>query len=363
MKVCMVVPERNVKGGIASVVNGYREYGFGNECEIIYVESYCDGGKWKKLRKALKGYGAFLKVICGEKPDLVHIHSSFGPSFYRKIPFIYLSSLKKIPIINHIHGAEFDAFYRNASSRKQKLVRKVYAKCRMLIALSNEWKDNLELTAEPERITVLENYCRIPDLPNEEKKRQILFLGELGKRKGCFDIPEIYKRTVEKAGRTPLVMAGDGELLEVKALFEKKGLLDEVVFPGWVRGDEKEKLLTESGIFLFPSYYEGMPVAVLEAMAHKMAIVTTNAGGIPRLIKDGVSGYLCEPGDAEQISDALAELLMDGEKRKRFGEAAYREAEEKYGMASHIERLLAIYRQVLAGGNRAGFDTGKMEKK
>lgn len=348
MKVCMVVPDRNVKGGIASVVNGYREHGLGDGCEIIYVESYCDGSKWKKLQKALKGYGAFIKVLCSKKPDLVHIHSSFGPSFYRKIPFIYLAALKKIPIINHIHGAEFDAFYRNASPRKRKLVRKVYKKCQVLIALSDEWKDNLEMTVEPEKIIVLENYCRIPDLPLREKKRQILFLGELGKRKGCFDIPEIYERTIEKAGKAPLVMAGDGELAEVKAHFEKKGLSKEVSFPGWVRGEEKERLLTESGIFLFPSYYEGMPMAVLEAMAHKMAIVTTNAGGIPKLIKDGVSGYLCEPGNVEEISDALAVLLADGEKRKSFGEAAYKEAAAKYSMDFHIERLLAIYRRTLA---------------
>ena len=370
MKVCMVVPDRNVKGGIASVVNGYRERGFGNGYEIIYVESYCDGSRWKKLRKALRGYAAFLGVLLGRKPDLVHIHSSFGPSFYRKIPFIYMASFKKIPIINHIHGAEFDAFYRKASPRKQKLVRRVYEKCRMLIALSDEWRGNLEMIVAPERITVLENYCRLPgelpqegsaeDMPGfaaeplpealaeypEKKKRQILFLGELGKRKGCYDIPEIYRRTIEKAGKVPLVMGGDGELMKIKALFEEKGLSEGVSFPGWVRGGEKERLLKESSIFLFPSYYEGMPMAVLEAMAHKLAIVTTNAGGIPKLIKDGVTGRLCEPGNVEELSDALAELLTDEEKRKRLGEAAYREAARKYSMTSHIERLLAIYRQV-----------------
>ena len=92
-----------------------------------------------------------------------------------------------------------------------------------------------------------------------------------------------------------------------------------------------------------------MPMAVLEAMAHKLAIVTTNAGGIPKLIKDGVTGRLCGPGNVEELSDALAELLMDEEKRKRLGEAAYREAAKKYSMTSHIERLLSIYRQVSKG--------------
>lgn len=348
----MIVPDRNVKGGIASVVNGYREYDFGSGYEITYVESYCNGSRRKKLRKALGGYLAFLKVIFGNRPDLVHIHSSFGPSFYRKMPFIYLARLKKIPVVNHIHGAEFDAFYSDASSRKQKLIRKVYDKCQLLIALSNEWRENLEKIVRPEKIAVLENYCRIPDFQAGPKKTQILFLGELGKRKGCFDIPEICRKAAEKGGHAPVIMAGDGELAEVKKAFEVCRLSESVSFPGWVRGEEKEKLLRESGIFLFPSYFEGMPVVILEAMAYKMAIVTTNVGGIPELIEDGVSGFLCEPGDVDGLSDRLSEILLDEKKRKRLGEAAYRRAVDNYGMDSHIERLLGLYRQALEGKSR-----------
>ncbi len=346
MKICMVVPDRLVKGGIASVVNGYREHDFGGKCEVNYIESYRNGSKWEKLAKALKGYLLFFREMILNKPDIVHIHSSFGPSFYRKMPFIYMACFRGVPVINHIHGAEFETFYLKASDRKKRRIRKVYGKCTMLIALSEEWKRNLESVVSPEKITVIENYCKIPDLSGTEKKKQILFLGEIGKRKGCYDIPEIYGRVLEKGERLPLIMAGDGELAEVKKLFEDRDLLESVSFPGWVRGADKDKCLKESGIFLFPSYYEGMPMAVLEAMAYGMAIVTTRVGGIPHLLEDGVSGYLCEPGDIEGLSKRLLELSKDGDKRRKMGERARQKAIEEYSMESHIKKLMDLYDRV-----------------
>ena len=346
MKICMVVPDRLVKGGIASVVNGYREHDFSGKCEVSYIESYRNGSKWEKLAKALKGYLLFFREMILNKPDIVHIHSSFGPSFYRKMPFIYMACFRGVPVINHIHGAEFETFYLKASDRKKRRIRKVYGKCTMLIALSEEWKRNLESVVSPEKITVIENYCKIPDLSGTEKKKQILFLGEIGKRKGCYDIPEIYGRVLEKGERLSLIMAGDGELAEVKKLFEDRDLLESVSFPGWVRGADKDKCLKESGIFLFPSYYEGMPMAVLEAMAYGMAIVTTRVGGIPHLLEDGGSGYLCEPGDIEGLSKRLLELSKDGDKRRKMGERARQKAIEEYSMESHMKKLMDLYGRV-----------------
>lgn len=107
-KVCMIVQDKMVKGGIAAVINGYYGSVLEDKYHMIYVESYKDGGKLTKIIKGVQGYLKFAKVLAFEHPDLVHIHSSFGPSFYRKLPFIYMASIAKVPIINHIHGADFD---------------------------------------------------------------------------------------------------------------------------------------------------------------------------------------------------------------------------------------------------------------
>lgn len=350
MKICMIVPDAMVKGGIASVVNGYRSYDFGKEYEIIYVESYCDGSKWKKLFKALKGYLEFAKVLKKEKPDLVHVHSSFGPSFYRKMPFIYMAYRKKLPIVNHIHGAEFDTFYLNATDKKKSLIRKVYQHCDRLIALSEEWKERLKMIVPEEKITVLTNYCTIPaDLP-EKRKNQMLFLGEIGQRKGGFDIPSILAESHLQENSIRFIFAGDGQtedIARIKKEIEEKGLGEWVKFPGWVRGKEKEQLLRESKIFLFPSYNEGMPMAVLEAMAYGLAIVTTEVGGIPKLITDGEDGYLCRPGDTESMGRCIRILFADEKLTESMSAKARQKAVSGYSRESHIRKLLQIYRDVL----------------
>lgn len=350
----MIVPNPAVKGGIASVVNGYRGSELEHKYEIRYVESYRDGNKWQKLGKALSGYCSFIRMLLFHRPDIVHIHSSFGPSFYRKMPFIYISSLWNIPVINHIHGADFEEFYERASAAKRKRIGKVYGKCTRMLVLSEEWKDRISRIVSSERIDILENYCRIPRgaYDSGRSKEQVLFLGEIGSRKGCYDIPDIWERVVRQVPSARLVMAGDGETEKVKAALAQKGIASSVTFPGWVRGEDKERLLNESAVFLFPSYHEGMPMAVLEAMSYGMGIVTTAVGGIPKLIQSGETGYIRQPGDAETISSDVVRLLTDQSMCINIGKKAREYVKENYSREKHLERLSAIYESVAQSAAR-----------
>lgn len=350
MHVCMIVPDAAVKGGISSVVNGYRGSALESRYRVTYIESYRDGSKWDKLWKALKSYLVFRRLLKTDRPDLVHIHSSFGPSFYRKMPFILWSASRRIPVVNHIHGAEFDVFYEKASEAKKRRIQKVYGKCTRLVALSEEWAGRLAEIVPRDRIDILENYCKIPAQPYDTGRKygQILFLGAFGERKGCYDIPAVLERVKKRFPDVKLVMAGDGETERVKKVFSDRGLTADVLFPGWVRGEEKERLLRESGIFFFPSYHEGMPMAVLEAMAYGMGIVTTSVGGIPQLIQDGENGYLTEPGDVEAMSEALESLLKDKTHPTALGRAAREKAEAEYGLERHLEKLGNIYEKAFA---------------
>lgn len=340
MKVLMVVPNRMVMGGIASVVNGYRDQGI-KDADIIFVESYIDGSKIAKLIKAFKGYIEYRKVLRKEKVDLVHIHSSFGPSFYRKRPFINHAFKKRIPIINHIHGAEFDKFYLDASDSKKRKIKSCYLKCDKLIALSDEWRGRLSLIVPEDRISVISNYTNIPDI-EVNNSNNILFLGEIGRRKGCFDIPKILDQV--KDIEYSMVMAGNGE----EATREIRTMVDDrVSFPGWVRGEEKDKLLRSAGIFLFPSYNEGVPMAVLEAMGYGLSVVTTNVGGIPTVISNEENGFLVDPGDTEGFSNVLRKLLQDAELRNEIGRKAREHVMNNYSYSSHCEKIYELYLSIV----------------
>lgn len=351
MKVCMVVPNAMVKGGIASVVNGYRGSRLEKECSIYYVESYCDGSKLKKLVKGIVGYFHFVWVLMIHKPDLVHIHSSFGPSFYRKIPFILLSNWFHKPVINHIHGAEFDIFYRKASSRKKNLIRKVYNRCDRLIALSEEWKENLSEIVPADHIIVIQNYSQLNETACQERKvrksnNQVLFLGELGRRKGCFDIPAVVKCVVDAMPNVRFVLAGDGAESDKQAIFELVqgfGVEKNVVFPGWIRGADKDYQLRSADLFFLPSYHEGMPMSVLDAMGYGLPVVSTNVGGIPQIVLDGINGFCCVPGDVEMLGKRIIEILTNDQLRMAFSEESLKLVKKDYSLSSHIDKLQKVY--------------------
>ena len=351
----MVVPNPMVKGGIAAVVNGYRESKLEEDYEITYVESYRDGSKFEKLLKGISGYLHFARVLLFHKPNIVHIHSSFGPSFYRKMPFIYMASWAKIPIINHIHGADFDEFYVNASENKREIIRKVYDRCSLLFALSEEWKERLSQIVPSEKVVVIENYSTLhEDALKQRMERNcnntVLFLGELGKRKGCYDIPSVIKIVKESIHDVRFVLAGagsDADEKNIKQLIEDKGVRDNTVFPGWVRGKEKDRLLREADVFFLPSYNEGMPMSVLDAMGYGLPIVSTNVGGIPKIVHDNKNGYCYDAGDVVNMSTGIIVLLTDGKKRKSAIKESVNIVKEGYSLDAHLRLLEDVYERVL----------------
>ena len=353
--ICMVVQDKMVKGGIASVISGY----YGSEIEtryhMIYVESYKDGGKVTKLIKAVQGYFDFVKVLIHNKPELVHIHSSFGPSFYRKLPFIYMASWAKIPIVNHIHGADFESFYSMANRRKKALIRKVYNKCDTLIALSDEWKKRFSEIVPADKIAVIENYSvphRRAALDKVERvcNHTVLFLGEIGKRKGCYDIPEIVAETAKEVPDVKFILAGSGseaDEMEVRQQIQQKNVEKNVTFPGWVCGEEKDQLLKEADVFLLPSYNEGMPMSVLDAMGYGLPIVSTNVGGIPKIVQNGKNGYCLTAGHITEMSTAIITLLKDDQMRAAYGRRSFEIVEEKYSLGMHLQLLEQLYEKIL----------------
>lgn len=354
-KVCMVVQDPMVKGGIAAVVNGYRGSQLEKDYKIIYVESYKDGGKITKLLKSIRGYFHFIKVLVVDKPDLLHIHSSFGPSFYRKLPFIYMASWAGVPIVNHIHGADFDSFFRNAGDGKKKLIRKVYDKCSVLIALSAEWKERLSSVVNPGKIKIIENYSIINEKAYEEKNmracnNRVLFLGELGQRKGCFDIPAIIEKVAATVPEVRFILCGAGNKADesvIRKMIEEKKVTANVEFPGWVRGGEKDRVLWQADIFFLPSYNEGMPMSVLDAMGYGLPVVSTKVGGIPKIVHSGENGMCCDPGDVNSMADAITELLTNDQARIRASAFSMKIAKERYSLEAHLKMLEKVYEDII----------------
>lgn len=115
------------------------------------------------------------------------------------------------------------------------------------------------------------------------------------------------------------MIGGDGEIDKVKQYIKENNLDDIAEYIGWVSGEEKNKLLNEVDVFILPSYNEGLPISILEAMSYNLPIVSTNVGGIPEILKNEYNGYLINPGDLEALENAISILINNSSQRKLQG--------------------------------------------
>ena len=223
-----------------------------------------------------------------------------------------------------------------------------------MIVLTEHWREVLSVTFPKEKIVVIPNYSVLhPEVMEEDfrkrrnENKQVLYLGVLTEGKGMREMPEIIRRVTEEVPAATFVLGGVGDEALVTEGLSGKLRTENLVLPGWVRGEEKEKLLRESMVFLLPSHMEAMPMSLLEAMGYGLPMVTTNVGGIPNLAGNGPQAVLAEAGDSGKMAEAIIRLLSDSAAWEEASKASYRRAEQEYSFERHLDGLERVYRSVL----------------
>jgi len=337
----MIGPARNVRGGVSVVVNNYYTAGLDKRVNLIYISTMVDGSKLRKLFQAIFAYIRFLAVLMSM--DILHAHMGADNSFYRKKVFIDTAAFFKKKIIIHQHGGDFHSFYyKNASEKKQAMIRRTLNKAVTFLVLAKPWIDFFTAMIPREKIIVLENAVRLPEQAKEDfSNRNILILSRLCEEKGVGDMLSVLPRISKKYPDVRLFLGGIWDSKELKKQAEKLG--DKVKYLGWIDEREKEKYRSLCSVFAMPTHFDGISLSILEAMAAGMAVITTNVGGIPEVIADGFQGRMITPGDREALYNVLMELLGDEEQRRRYGHAARQQAETWYSIQDSVEQLCAIY--------------------
>jgi len=243
-------------------------------------------------------------------------------------------------------------FYgRDCSRLAKSWVRAVLRRAARVIVLSAHWRDVVRQIEPAARTTVIGNPVAVPMrlAPLRQPARTVLFLAWLQKDKGLFDLIAAMPFVLRHVPEARFVLAGSGNIDAVVQLARALGVEHTLLLPGWVNGNEKDDLLGQSDVFALPSYYEGLPVGVLEAMARGVPVVTTPVGGVPDVIKDGVNGLLVEPGQPKALARAIVALLTDDGLRQRLREAAHRQVGAKYSSEKVVDAIGALYRDLGIG--------------
>jgi len=334
-------------GGISSVIKGYLSTELPKRHNIILIASHKDGTKFIKLIQAITGLIKTFFYLITKKIDIVHIHTGDIVSCKRKYIYFKLVRLFNPKIIFHFHGASFLDQYLDAPKILQERIKYLFEETDLVICLSNSWKDSILSIAPRSTVRVLPNAVTIPEVsyPNKEKRDglQISFLGLIGERKGVFDLLKVIRKFIDKKYNISLNIGGNGEIERLNFMINNLGLSEYVKYLGWINEKEKDTLLRKTDIFVLPSYGEGLPMSILEAMSYSIPVVSTPVGGIPELISDGETGFLIEPGDIDALYTKLKQLIVDDKLRLMLGEKGREVIAQKHNIKKISKQIDQIY--------------------
>jgi glycosyltransferase involved in cell wall biosynthesis len=239
----------------------------------------------------------------------------------------------------------------------QRLADKV-AEARMVACISWFARSQAMLFSKPEHWDKLRIvHCGVdparydrPKPARESGPAELLFVGRLAAVKGLPVLFDAMARLADRAVPARLTLIGDGsERGALERAVAMRGLGDRVVFAGHRSQEGVADAMAAADVFVLPSFAEGVPVVLMEAMASRTAVVATRVAGVPELVEDGVSGLLVSPGDASALAEALAALIADPARRRRMGEAGRARVEAEHDAGREADWLLSLLRGARAG--------------
>lgn len=296
------------------------------------------------------------RLLKEQQVDLLHIHLPYS-GFVGRIA-------GRLAGVKHMVYTEHNVLeqYRYLSCLINKLT---YFMNDLVIAVSDEVRAsvlaNYRPFKQPEIITVhngidVERVDRIhhsataDDVKGElGVPRDYLIVGNVAHlypRKGHEDLLEAAKTVLTANPKVAFVIVGRGALdSQLKEKARRLGIEDNVIFTGF--RTDVHSLMTTFDIFVLPSIYEGLPVALLEAMALGRPVVATGVGGIPEVVRDGVEGFLVEPRNPRVLADKILDLLRSSQLRENMSQKAIARIEESFSIEAMVQKLEALYRKLL----------------
>jgi glycosyltransferase involved in cell wall biosynthesis len=326
------------RGSIASVVDTYRAQGLFRRWPVEYVATH--GGPSAAV--ALKAAGRLLALLAEHRRAVLHVHTTAGAGFWRDSAYMAAALAARCPVIVQLHGAGFDRFY-DRSGGGQALVRHFLQRAVFVAVPSQRMAAWVRSVVPAANAAFLPSPVVVGPPQPGARPNLILFLGRLHADKGIYDLLDAVSQLRSAVPDLRLVCAGDGERIAVAEYAERLGIGDAVKFTGWVGPSGKRALLESSAVCALPSYAEGMPLGLLEAMAAGVPVVATPVGGIPEVVVDGASGLLAAPGDVATLQRHLARLLLDRALGERIGAAGRETVRARFSPERALPRLEAIY--------------------
>jgi glycosyltransferase involved in cell wall biosynthesis len=344
-KIVIVAPKTN--SGITAVVENFLSGGLNKYKNIRFHPSSYESGGFKKVVIFLGQYIKAVVLFFNFRPDLIHIHVSSDGSFYRKSFYVILAKIFKKRIIIHIHPTHFLDFIEKASRLKQKYILKTLGYANVIITLTDHVKNQLrDKHGLDSFYEVLPNPINLSDYScsgiNGRENNMLLYLGWIIKKKGIYDLISAAPLIKKKMEDFQLIVCGNKETSKLRRLVEENHLSDYIHVHEWVGREEKKELLKKTTALILPSYTEGIPNVILEAMACGVPILCTPVGGNVSILKGNQNCIFFNPGDVGDMAEKVISLLESEDLRNQMSQRNL-EAVKEYDAKVLADKLVIFY--------------------
>jgi colanic acid/amylovoran biosynthesis glycosyltransferase len=296
---------------------------------LVYVAEACQIFLWLK------------------QANITHLHAHFGTNSAEVAMLVRI--LGGPPWSFTVHGPEeFDRPYQIGLS--EKILRATF-----VVAISSFGRSQLfRFAAHSEWNKIFVVRCGLdPEYFVEDfqfdEMRTFVCVGRLCEQKGQLLLVDAARRLVDRGVSFRICLAGDGELRPaIEKLLRQYKLTETIRITGWISSDDVRRELLNATAFVLPSFAEGLPVAIMEAMALGRPVISTYVAGIPELVISGQNGWLIQAGDVDALAGAMADCLMrDKEDLRKLGCAARDRTQMFHNADREAEKLKRLFQ-----GNR-----------
>lgn len=282
---------------------------------------------------------------------LLHVNMTQRGSTLRAFFVVLIGWAGRTPVILHLHSSQYRDFLGSLPAPALALVRWMFHRADRVVVLGDTWAEYVRdtLRLEDTRVMVMRNAVPGPAVVptrDSEGPVRVLFLGQLGQRKGAGDLIDALAAPDVSALPWQATMAGDGDIEIYRRHAAERGLANRIHFTGWVDQPEVRRHLAEADVMVLPSYAEGLPLSVLEGLANALAVIATPVGAIGEVIEDGVGGLLVPPGDVPALAQALERVIRDEGLRARLATNGRARWEREHAVPVYARRMAALYDEI-----------------
>jgi glycosyltransferase involved in cell wall biosynthesis len=342
----MLGPVPGTRGTVASTVQAYLAHGLFKRLPIEYLATHGEGSARRNAALALKALYRLIVLLARERGLIMHLHVAPGPGLWREALFMALAIVARCPFVLHLHGGGFQRFNDDGALASATL-RFVLEQAACVVVSCESLRGRVRSVARRAQVECIPDPVAAAQTSHETlRPNLVLFLGALEAASGVFDLVEAVSALRPAVPDVRLMIAGEGDRGAVARYAERLGIADAVRFTGWVGPSGKRALLENAAVFALPSYEEGLPMSLLEAMAAGVPAVVSPVGGIPEVVVDGVSGLFAAPGDVATLQRMLRKLLLDRRLGARIGAAARESVRLRCAPERAAARLGAVYAQL-----------------